>query len=156
MRLDSLTLIVLTLQIVGGCKRSQERAVASNPSDQRTLQAPLCPPPPPPPADADDLRFSEADFTEAKFDSSYEYFDKELSKELSSELGKPVKTSDLSEREGFWITYGNSLRHMKGYMLKQAAQLERARSPGDTTLAGDSSTATFRFCRFLATVEAVD
>lgn len=152
MRLDSLTLIVLTLQIVGGCKRSQESAVASKPSDQAILQAPLCPPPPPPPADADDLRFSEADFTEAKFDSSYAYFENEL----SSELGKAEKASDLTEREGFWITYGNSLRHMKGYMLKQAAQLERARSPHDTALVTDSSTATFRFCRFLATVEAVD
>ena len=150
MRLDLLTLILLVLQ-TAGCKRLQEGSVASKPADQ-PIQASLCPPPAPPPPDADDLRFSEADFTEVKFDSAYAYFEDEL----SSELGKGDKVSDLTDREGFWITYGNRLRHMKGYMLKQAAQLERVRRPNDSGLATDSSTATFRFCRFLATVEAVD
>jgi hypothetical protein len=147
MKFRAIPIILLALQ--GSAATGAPKPSAAG---AQTFTPPLCPPLPPVPAGADDLRFSEADFTEQKFESSWAYFEHQLSRDLQ----RVEKTADLTDREGFWIMYGNSLRLMRGYMLKQAAQLERASRPGITTLASDSGTATFRFCRFLATVPAVD
>ncbi len=66
------------------------------------------------------------------------------------------KTADLTHREGFWIGYGNRLRVMRGYMLKQAALLDRAHPPAGSPSVTDSSSALFRFCDFLANVHPID
>jgi len=129
--------------------RDQERSASGTP-DQHPADEALCPTASP--ADPDELRFTEAQFTEAEFDSSFVYFDRDL----PTQLHDIEKTADLTHPEGFWIGYGNRLRLMKGYMLKQAALLERARRSANSSLATDSTSATFRFCAFLANVHPID
>jgi hypothetical protein len=148
MTLRSLQLVLMLLFI--GCRRAQETPPPTK-DVPPAAQVNLCPKTPPAPG-ADDLRFSESQFTAAKFDSSYAYFEAELPRALDG----AEKTSELTDREGFWIGYGNRLRLMKGYMLKQAALLEQAGHAPDSTLLKDSTSATFRLCRFLETVHAVD
>jgi len=139
---------VLMLQVIG-CRRAQEAPATKD--AQQTAQMNLCPKTPPAPG-VDDLRFSESQFTAARFDSSYAYFDSELPRELDA----AEKTSELTDREGFRIGYRNRLRLMQGYRLKQSALLEQAGHAPDSTLLTDSTSATFRLCRFLETVHAVD
>jgi len=152
MKLRSLSLVALMLNVLG-CTRTKE----ASPGPGATKDAPpaaqvsLCPKTPPSPG-VDDLRFSEDQFTGAQFDSSYAYFEADLPRELD----RAEKTSELTHREGFWIGYGNRLRLMKGYMLKQAALIEQTGRSSDSTLLRDSTSATFRLCQFLATVHAVD
>ena len=140
----------LILQVMG-CTRGQQASPPATKDAQPTARVSLCPKTPPCPG-LDDLRFSEDQFTAGQFDSSYAYFDAELPRALTG----AEKTSELTEREGFWIGYGNRLRLMKGYMLKQAALLEQTRHSPDSALLRDSTSATFRLCKFLETVHAVD
>jgi phosphate-selective porin len=146
----SLPFVALMLQ-VAACTRTKEASPRTTENAQPTAQVTLCPTRPAPPG-VDDLRFSEDQFTGAQFESSYAYFEAELPRQLD----EAEKTSELTDREGFWIGYGNRLRLMKGYVLKQAALIEQTGRSSDSTLLRDSTSATFRLCRFLQTKRAVD
>jgi len=129
--------------------RGQERSAPGAPGQHPDEEA-LCPTPRL--AEPDELRFTEGQFTEGAFDSAFVFFEGDL----PTQLHDIEKTADLTHPEGFWIGYGNRLSLMKGYMLKQAALLERARRSADSSLATDSTSATFRFCAFIANVHPVD
>ncbi len=65
--------------------------------------------------------------------------------------------ADLTTPAKFWVTYGNCLTFIEGYVLKQAALLERmqmqAKPSNDRAQPG---AAEVRFCAFLAQAKWVD
>ena len=76
----------------------------------------ICPPPPPLVEGQDDLRIKEEDFTAEQFTSSLSILETDIPKELQDQDTKRVLARlDSSE---FWIGYANSLKLIRGYMLK--------------------------------------
>jgi len=82
--------------------------------------ADLCPPLEPLPSGIDDLRLSERDFTEEKFRSALAYFDSDLPSILHDAMLLETRINGSA----FWISYRNSLTHLKGYLLRERALLE--------------------------------
>ncbi len=166
-----LTPLVLSAALVAGqasCAKPQGQhapadtlgASAATPQT-RTSTAVLAPALPAPgalcPASAhpdapEELIITETEFSEVRFENGFAYFDNDLARDLAdSQL-----TTAITDREGFWIGYRNSLTLMKGFMLKQAALLEQAAGRPDSALLADSSSARFRFCEFLKSTAWVD
>jgi len=109
-------------------------------------QETLCPPLKPLAEGADDHRVREADFTSARFSEALAYFKEDLSRRLAE-----AKASEhVTEREGFWIGYDNSVKILEGYALRQAALLEHA------SKAGVRGPATQKFCDFLSKTRYLD
>jgi len=75
-------------------------------------------------------------------------------KELPKEFQEVKTTREMTDREGFWIGYHNSLAFMEGYFLKQAALLERAQSGGKEKR--QEGSALKRFCKFLSKAHSLD
>src|SRR5262245_41530191 len=103
----------------------------------------LCQTPQSLPPDVDDLRMVEGDFTVERCTAALEYLRKEIPRRLIDAPDR-VKALDSSE---FWISYGNSLKVIEGFMLRQdalhAIELNK-KSPRS------SLPAVARFCEFLA------
>ncbi len=100
----------------------------------------------------EELVMAESEFSEARFQNGLEFFRNDLARQLAdSQL-----TTAITENEGFWISYGNSLLLMEGFMLRQAALLEKAAGRPDSALLADRTSARFRFCDFLKGTGWVD
>lgn len=109
----------------------------------------LCPSIKPLPKESESLEMREDDFTEKRFLEGLDYFKNYLPKQFE----KYDSMSALRGREGFWIGYRNSHQFIEGYMLKQDAQLERARNKEKGTKSTDAVDA---FCQFVKYVRYVD
>jgi len=107
----------------------------------------LCTPLPPLPEEADDLRMTEADFTEERFYSSLLY----LQNDLPEKLKEAKETKELTGRAVFWVSYRNGLKFIEGYMLKQTAILERAAGHQQA-----KESAVEKFCSFVSGAKYVD
>lgn len=115
-----------------------------------SAESSLCPPLKPLPPEVDDLRVNESEFTHQHFENAFSFFREDLPKRF-----KEAKTTEeLTDREGFWIGYDNSLSLIEGYVLKQAALLERAQLAGKQR--GTRGPAVKRFCQFLTKTRSMD
>lgn len=113
----------------------------------------ICPPPPPLVEGQDDLRMKEEDFTAERFASSLSILETDIPKELQDKDTKKVLARlDSSE---FWIGYSNSLKFIRGYMLKQAALLPitQARLTKKTKQRDEAIKA---FCNFVGSADYSD
>jgi hypothetical protein len=100
----------------------------------------------------EELVITESEFSEVRFENGYAFF----RNDLASQLADSQLTTSITDNEGFWLAYGNSLILMKGFMLKQAALLEQAAGRPDSALLADRSSARVRFCEFLKSTAWVD
>jgi len=113
----------------------------------------ICPPPAHLVEGQDDLRMKEEDFTAERFASSLSILETDIPKELQDKDTKKVLARlDSSE---FWIGYSNSLKFIRGYMLKQAALLPitQARLTKKTKQRDEAIKA---FCNFVGSADYSD
>jgi len=103
----------------------------------------LCPPLKPLPEGVDDHRMRESDLTPTRFNQALAYFKGDLSRQLAE--AKP--TVEVTNREGFWIAYDNSLKVLEGYALRQTALLERTGKTASKGRAGQQHSGFVTSCR---------
>lgn len=113
----------------------------------------LCPLPPPLQEGQDDLRIKEEDITAERFASSLSILETDIPKELQDKDTKKV-LARLGSSE-FWIGYSNSIKFIRGYMLKQAALLpiSQARLTKKTKQRDEAIKA---FCNFVGSADYSD
>ena len=117
-----------------------------------SAESKLCPPLPSLALGQDDSRIKEEDFTVEQFTSSLSILETDIPKELQEQDTKKVLARlDSSE---FWIGYANSLKFLRGYMLKQAALLQTGHS--GISKKQQKKDAVKRFCDFITSAQYTD
>src|SRR5947207_13931061 len=94
----SLSIALTAFSLACTRPREQERSTPGTP-DQHPAEDALCPTSKP--AELDELRFTEAQFTGAEFDSSFVYLDRDR----PAQLNDAANTAYLTHPDGFLIGY---------------------------------------------------